>query len=467
MLFNSLDFFIFAIIFFALWPFLRKRDNVRWLYITAASFIFYGWWDWRFLFLITGSGFFNYFLGLLIERRRHPVLLWIAVIGNLSVLGIFKYADFTVHNFNWFLNMFGYGHQIPLPELILPVGISFYTFQAMSYTLDIYSGKLTSARNLLHLMAFLSCFPQLVAGPIVRASDFLPQLETPGCASREDRWEGVQLIIWGYLKKCLIADNLAPMVNTIFQNSTEYSGLLCWWGAMLGFAFQIYGDFSGYSDIAGGLARWMGYHFPINFNQPYTARSFRDFWGRWHISLSTWFRDYVYIPLGGNRCSRMRSNFNMFLTMVISGFWHGASWNFVIWGALHGVFLWCERLLHLQERLSEIVIGRIIGAAITFFCVVIAWVFFRATSFVQAFEILGNLFDNELGPGISLAAYGKALLIEILMLAVVVYLWCEPNRFRLFRLQFWERTKVPGLIFLACVTIFFRGVGGAFIYFQF
>lgn len=153
--------------------------------------------------------------------------------------------------------------------------------------------------------------------------------------------------------------------------------------------------------------------------------------------------------------------------MVISGFWHGASWNFVIWGALHGVFLWCERLLHLQERLSEIVIGRIIGAAITFFCVVIAWVFFRATSFVQAFEILGNLFDNELGPGISLAAYGKALLIEILMLAVVVYLWCEPNRFRLFRLQFWERTKVPGLIFLACVTIFFRGVGGAFIYFQF
>jgi len=471
-LFNSLDFIIFAVIFFTLWPLLRNRDNIRWGYITLASFIFYGWWDWRFLFLIIGCGIFNYGCGEIIARnmrtgKTKKIVITLSIIGNLSILGIFKYLDFSVHNLNWLLNCFGYAHEIPLPSLILPVGISFYTFQAMSYTLDIAKGELKPARNFLHFMAYLSCFPQLVAGPIVRASDFMPQLEQPGKADDSDRYEGLKLIIFGYFKKCVIADNLAPMVNAAFQSSSCRHDSLYWWIIMLGFTLQIFGDFSGYSDIARGLARWMGYHFNINFNNPYTAVSFSDFWRRWHISLSTWFRDYVYIPLGGNRCSKWRSNWNIFLTMLASGLWHGSNWTFIAWGAGHGLLMILERLLHLPQRWYEKYWSKLFSRLIVFFFVVIAWVFFRSETFAQAGSIVTVMLTTSPKTIPATALYGKAELVLILCLTVIVYLWLEPKTLALFRKKIYGLTEVPLFLFLALVAIFFRGVGGAFIYFQF
>lgn len=316
-------------------------------------------------------------------------------------------------------------------------------------------------------MAYLSCFPQLVAGPIVRASDFMPQLEQPGKADDSDRYEGLKLIIFGYFKKCVIADNLAPMVNAAFQSSSCRHDSLYWWIIMLGFTLQIFGDFSGYSDIARGLARWMGYHFNINFNNPYTAVSFSDFWRRWHISLSTWFRDYVYIPLGGNRCSKWRSNWNIFLTMLASGLWHGSNWTFIAWGAGHGLLMILERLLHLPQRWYEKYWSKLFSRLIVFFFVVIAWVFFRSETFAQAGSIVTVMLTTSPKTIPATALYGKAELVLILCLTVIVYLWLEPKTLALFRKKIYGLTEVPLFLFLALVAIFFRGVGGAFIYFQF
>lgn len=471
MLFNSFEFIVFVAVFFAAWPMLRKNNTSRWIYLVTASFIFYGWWDWRFLFLIMGSGFIDFFAGLAMERwpaHRKPFLV-ASVCGNIGSLAIFKYMDFFLGNLNWAMGAAGLEHQAPMLRIILPVGISFYTFQSMSYTIDIYKGQLRPTHNVFHFFAYLALFPQLVAGPIVRAAHLLPQLEKNVPTTEKQRWEGMALIVNGMFKKVVVADTLAPFINEAFATATPVESCAYWWGVMIMFSFQIYCDFSGYSDIARGLAKWMGYDFPVNFDHPYIARSVREFWSRWHISLSTWFRDYVYIPLGGSRGGKYANLRNMWITMVISGFWHGAAWTFVVWGALHALYLSIERLTDWPKKIRAIPGGGHLSVLIVFVLVLISWVFFRAESFSQAATILTHLVDLAHPNLAALRAITNAKVLALLALMAgrqaYVYFGMDTWRWHDTRWAAHLHTAAAALLLAACVL--FRGPGAAFIYFQF
>ena len=470
MLFNSLVFILFALVFFSGWRVLRAKNNVRWLYLTAASFFFYGWWDWRFLLLILGSGFIDYFSALAIARwpSRRRLLLVVSLVGNVGSLGIFKYADFFIGNANWLLGLFGAPVEIPLARLMLPVGISFYTFQSMSYTIDVYRGRLDPTRNVLHFFAYLSMFPQLVAGPIVRASDLLPQLKHAVPTTEKQRWDGFCLIVRGYFKKVVVADTLAPFINAAYGANVPTESSAYWWLIAMMFTFQIYCDFSGYSDIARGLAKWMGYEFPLNFNHPYISRSFREFWERWHISLSSWFRDYVYFPLGGSRRGSAMAFRNLWIVMLVSGLWHGSAWTFVAWGALHAMLLSIERLTNWPRKLSALPGGRHLSALIVFVMIVVSWVFFRAGSFAQAGAVLGQMFTLNFNVhAIPELVHVKAIIVLTVMLFRQVYVHLALDESRLARARWVEYAQpvAMGLLLTAC--IFLRGPGAAFIYFQF
>ncbi len=473
MQFNSLVFILFAILFFIGWPLMRRHNNVRWIYLVIASFIFYGWWDWRFLFLIAGSGFIDYFAGLAMEKYsgRRKTWLILSIIGNVGSLCIFKYLNFGITNANWILSLFGQEMQIPAANIILPVGISFYTFQSMSYTIDVYRGQLKPTRNVFHFFAYLALFPQLVAGPIVRARDLLPQLEEAKPADELQRWDGLNLIAFGFFKKVVIADTLARAVNDAFGAKALEVSCAYWWLIMVMFAFQIYCDFSGYTDIARGLGKWMGYEFPINFRNPYISTSFREFWQRWHISLSTWFRDYVYISLGGSRKGRLWGHINMWITMLISGLWHGAAWHFIMWAAAHSFYLSAERITKWPERLMKLPGGRHLCTLAVFALTVIAWVFFRAQTFVQALSVLGIMFNFS---AINAGVVGKLIdnnAVNVLLLVIgtqlIFYFGLDKAE--------WTRSKstaksifdsaVVAATLLMCVYL--RAPSSTFIYFQF
>jgi alginate O-acetyltransferase complex protein AlgI len=335
----------------------------------------------------------------------------------------------------------------------------------MSYTIDIYRKHLHPTKNVFHFFAYLSMFPQLVAGPIVRASELLPQLEKSHPTTEKERWEGLGLIVHGYFKKVVIADNLAPVVSAAFGATTPSESTLYWWVAITAFAFQIYCDFSGYSDIARGLARWMGYDFLVNFNHPYTASSIREFWSKWHISLSTWFRDYVYIPLGGARKGKTRSHIHMWITMVVSGLWHGAAWNFVIWGALHAFFLTVERITNWPDRLKKLYCGRIIATLIMLVEVWVSWVFFRAESFAQACYILKCMFSFK--GGVSRPITFNAAVILCVVIIEEVYVYFRLDRTRFLSPAKWRVIHPLLWAILIWACIYFRGPGSEFIYFQF
>jgi D-alanyl-lipoteichoic acid acyltransferase DltB (MBOAT superfamily) len=475
MLFNSLIFLIFGLIFFAsLGAINKQKNNIRWAFFTIASFIFYGWWDWRFLFLIIGSGLIDYFSGLLIVKHKkwRTTLLIVSLVGNLGSLAAFKYSGFLAENISTLLSFVNINVDLKsqTPEFlsILPVGISFYTFQSMSYTIDIYRGRLTPTKNILHFFTYLAFFPQLVAGPIVRARDLLPQLTKVRKVSKVENWNGFHLILVGFFKKVVLADNIAPLVNYAFSDVNTSSSTLYWWIVMFGFALQIYFDFSGYSDIARGLAKWMGLHFRVNFNHPYISTSLKEFWTRWHISLSTWFRDYVYIPLGGSKKGKFRSHLNMWITMIVSGFWHGAAWNFIIWGALHAMYLSLERITKIPIILSKRSILKPFAFLLMIFQVLIAWVFFRAESFNQAIDIIRNMLSFNLKTdwkghsdfqlGLTFILIG--ILIEILYFISIKskYTLTRENRNTIQIIQF---------ILMIVAIILFRGKGQEFIYFQF
>lgn len=469
MQFNSLEFLFFCAIFYALWHGLCRGNNGRWAFLTAASFLFYGWWDWRFLLLLAGTGLIDFYAAAAIVRWPSARTFWLtaSLVTNLGSLAIFKYLDFFTSNANHVLTFCGLETQIPLPHLLLPVGISFYTFQSMSYTIDVYRGQLKPTRNVLHFFAYLSMFPQLVAGPILRASDLLPQLMESPRLTEAKRWRGTQLIAWGLFKKMVIADSVALISNRAFAvENVEIGGCVFWWLAAAAFAVQIYCDFSGYSDIACGLACWMGYTFPVNFNHPYVACSMSDFWGRWHISLSTWFRDYLYIPLGGSRRGMIRSHANMWLTMLASGIWHGANWTFVAWGALHALLLSIERLTKWPERLARLPGGHVFSTLVTLTLVLVSWVFFRAENVAQALQIVVRMFDFSTFAVSDVRAFNsRAVAITVLFLLAEL-------RF-LVKLPTWSPVRVVAplrpvfiaVILVACV--YFRGPGNAFIYFQF
>ena len=440
--------------------------NYKLVLLTIASFIFYGWWDWRFLFLILFSGLVDYFAALAMDKvqRYRKVLLIASLLANVGSLSVFKYSGFIAQNIDQLLGT-SLGEGIHEFFLITPVGISFYTFQSMSYTIDVYKRKLKPTKNILQFFAYLSMFPQLVAGPIVRAKDMLPQLLEQRKTVKNDQWEGFRLIVSGYFKKMLIADNLAPIVVSAFSQSVVDANSVFWWGAILAFAFQIYCDFAGYSDIARGLAKWMGYDFPDNFNHPYVATSLRDFWTRWHISLSTWFRDYIYIPLGGSKKGKLRAHFNMWITMVVSGLWHGAAWTYVAWGALHALFLSLERVVKWPTQKFSNQFIRFIAWLIVMIQVLVAWVFFRAESIPQALEIIKVMFAFNGAWFLGWEFNGSVFIVMMVLRELLVYTGIEK------RLKWQGQIGALAEMFwyaiLIAIIIFFRGQGSEFIYFQF
>jgi D-alanyl-lipoteichoic acid acyltransferase DltB (MBOAT superfamily) len=400
MLFNSFEFLVFLPIVFLLYWFVFRPLKIQNLFILVASYVFYGWWDWRFLFLIALTSSFSFISGVLIEKYEGK-RVWqkyvsaANIILNLGILGVFKYYNFFAENFEALFRSFGIYVDWPTLHFLLPVGISFYTFQALSYSIDVYQKKLPACRDAIAFFAYISFFPQLVAGPIERATNLLPQMLRSRTFDYASAVDGCRQILWGFFKKMIVADNCAYVVNTIWDTYSEQSPFMLLVGAIF-FTFQIYGDFSGYSDIAIGTARLFGINLMRNFNFPYFSRDIAEFWRRWHISLTTWFRDYIYIPLGGSRCSKVKQFRNTMVIFLVSGFWHGANWTFVVWGAYHALLFLPLMLMGKNRKYTDVVAaGKLFpslkewgGVLFTFFLVVIGWIIFRSESISQAWDYL-------------------------------------------------------------------------------
>ncbi len=408
MLFNSVDFAIFLPIFFILYWFVTKNNlKLQNLLIVVASYFFYGWWDWRFLSLILFSTIVDFWVGIKLSnvqnKTKRKILLWTSILVNLGFLGFFKYYNFFLDNFIASFSFIGIEIKANSLNIILPIGISFYTFQTLSYTIDVYKRKLEPTFNFIAFSAFVSFFPQLVAGPIERAKSLLPQFYKKRTFQFDKATDGIRQILWGLFKKIVIADNCAEYANMIFNNSADYSGSTLIIGVLC-FTFQIYGDFSGYSDIAIGTAKLFGFNLMRNFAFPYFSRDIAEFWRRWHISLSTWFRDYLYIPLGGSRGGTLMKVRNTFIIFVVSGFWHGANWTFIVWGALNAIYFIPVLLLNRnRDNLGIVAQGNLfptlkefLTIVTTFSLTVFAWIFFRAENLGQAFNIISEIFSESL-----------------------------------------------------------------------
>lgn len=470
MIFNSLDFLIFIIIFFILWPVFRKNNNSRWLFIVSASLLFYGWWDWRFVFLILFSGLVDYISGFFLARntKRKKIILACSLIANLGSLSIFKYSVFFATLLQDFFNVFSLNidliSRIPSFALILPVGISFYTFQSLSYTIDIYRGRLQPTRNILHFFSYLTMFPQLVAGPIVRASDFLDQLKTNRIASDLEKWNAIKMICFGLFQKVVIADNLSYFIDSAYENKTAYNGSVYWWVVSIAFSLQIYNDFSGYSLIARGIAKYMGFHFKMNFNHPYLANSIRQFWARWHISLSTWFRDYVYIPMGGSYKGVYKAIIALTITLLLSGLWHGANYTFIAWATLNVIFLLFERYTKWTNRLK---LYTPILILIIFIQVTISWVYFRAENIQQANMIIGELFSFEKSDLTFFDTYRNNIFFLLWGILIEIGVYLKRSHFSVLRFYKRNNLDIVTVSVSIIMILFFRGEGQQFIYFQF
>ena len=400
MLFNSISFLLFLPIVFAIYWLVNKRSLLLQNgLLLLASYFFYSCWDWRFLFLLIFSTLLDYYSGLKIfnanSQKNKTIWLWISISINLGFLAVFKYYDFFIESFVQVLQKLGFQSHFSTLNFILPVGISFYTFHGLSYVIDIYKNRISPEKNIIHYSLFVTYFPLLVAGPIERATHLLPQIKKERVFNYNQAVEGLKQIVWGLFKKVVVADNCAFFVNQIFQNSSSYSTTELWLGMFL-FSFQIYGDFSGYSDIALGTSKLFGIDLLKNFNFPYFSRDIADFWRRWHISLSSWFRDYVYIPLGGSKGNKAQQLRNVFIIFLISGFWHGANWTFIFWGFLHAM-LFIPLLIFNKNRASlsddKLNLKAYVKIVGTFILVSFAWVFFRADSLNAAFHYLYNMFD--------------------------------------------------------------------------
>ncbi|MEQ7155857.1 MBOAT family O-acyltransferase [Brevundimonas aurifodinae] len=394
MLFPTLAFGVFFLfVYFTAWS-LDRENGRRKLFLLLASWVFYAQWDWRFVGLLIASAVLNWGVAAVIARAdqagRRKLWVGLGVAANLLILGVFKYYGFFVEQAGELLARVGWERDLPLLEIVLPVGISFFTFQGISYVVDVYRGRTPPAKSLLDVMLLMSFFPHLVAGPIVRASDLLPQFDRVPRLTREMAAHGFLLIGWGLFKKTVIASELSVrLVDPVFFDPSAY-GALDLTAAVYAYAVQIYCDFSAYSDMAIGTAALLGYSFPRNFDQPYRAKSMQDFWRRWHISLSSWLRDYLYVPLGGGRKGLVRSCLNVFITMLLGGLWHGAAWTFVAWGALHGGVQVIERLGRAAFG-DRKVIPTWIGVIVTFHIVCLGWILFRSESFPMAMEVLAGL----------------------------------------------------------------------------
>jgi alginate O-acetyltransferase complex protein AlgI len=469
MLFPTLDFLLFFIVVLALMVPFAHQHTLRKLVLVIASYWFYAQWNWHYCFLLAGSSLLTYAGGLAIgaasSARARKLIVGVTVGLHLLLLSTFKYLDFLVGSANHLMHAFGTGRELPFMEIILPIGISFFTFHGISYLVDVYRGDVAVCRRLIDILLYLSFFPQLVAGPIVRAAFFLPQLARPS-AERVPIAEPILLIIGGLFKKVVIATYLATdLVDPVFFDPSRY-GTVDLLLAAYGYAVQIYCDFSAYSDIAIGLAALLGYRFPINFDQPYRAQSLREFWQRWHISLSSWLRDYLYKPLGGSRGGRWFTARNLMITMLLGGLWHGAALKFVVWGGLHGVGLVIERWLQpWSGTWARTCLGRVVATLIVFHIVCLGWILFRADSFATVLVYLGALVQ---GPAGELQATPFTVVLLVLGLGLHAVPRDLPGRLaRMFVI-------VPAWIWgvtagIAVATIDALGPEGVapFIYFQF
>ena len=475
MLFNSLPFLLFFPTFLVLYFLSRGRARM-WICV-AASYLFYAWWDWRFLAVLIGSTALDFLIGLRLgmssEPRLRRILVLVSVTANLGLLGFFKYFHFFADSFVRASSAIGLAVNEPFLQIILPVGISFYTFQSLSYTLDVYWRHIDVEHDFARYAAFVAFWPQLVAGPIVRARHLLPQLR------RDHRFDGhafvvgLHLMIWGFFKKVVIADSLAAVVDARFATPGAHGTLSLLVGVGF-YAFQIYCDFSGYSDIAIGAARVLGFDFGLNFDKPYFSRSFSEFWTRWHISLSSWLRDYLYIPLGGNRNGTIATYRNLMIVMLLGGLWHGANWTFVLWGTLHGVFLIAQRLTsNRYRRMAESLglpepVRAALAVSTVFVLTCFAWIFFRASSVGVALDIIGRIFttgalwDTRVPMAFDVA---KGLFVIGVLLASEV-IGSRPRVRGALNGSVWPRLALASAM-LWGIVLFGTFAGARFIYFQF
>jgi alginate O-acetyltransferase complex protein AlgI len=473
MLFDTPVFFVFLVLVVAgYWLLKWRKQNV---FLLIASYFFYGWWDWRFLGLILISTIVDFYCARYISRSdnavRRKFLLTLSISLNLGFLGFFKYFDFFIDSFSSTMTALGLPVNVTLMRILLPPGISFYTFQALAYIVDVYFGRLEPSESLLDYALFISFFPHLIAGPIQRPSHLLPQVQSPRTFDAQKFSDGILLILTGLFRKCVIADNCALLANAAFNGKMGEPTLPIVLLGTYAFAWQIYGDFSGYSDIARGAAQLMGFHFMVNFRQPYLSFSLQDFWRRWHISLSTWLRDYLYIPLGGSRGSEKRTYRNLMITMLLGGLWHGANWTFVVWGGIHGLGQSIERFLRTHagsrheptspQSWAHVWLKRIF----IFHVVCIAWIFFRAQSLHDAVHFLAGVGVAEWRPEF-ITAYKFLALFTVPLFLMDLCLEARDEEFLFQKLQPVSQWAFASALFVI-VALFSANEANAFIYFQF
>jgi alginate O-acetyltransferase complex protein AlgI len=483
MLFNSLHFAVFLpVVFILYWFVTNKNLKLQNALLLVASYFFYACWDWRFLFLLFFSTVLDFFTGHKIKNATDPFVkrkwFWLSIMVNLGFLGLFKYFNFFADSFAQLLSLGGLKVNAWSLNLILPVGISFYTFHGLSYVIDIYYDRINAEKNVIDYAVFVSFFPLLVAGPIERATHLLPQIKKTRDFDYTKAVDGCRQILWGLFKKIVIADNCAQYANEIFNHSSQYSGSILMLGAIF-FSFQIYGDFSGYSDIALGVSKLFGIELLRNFTFPYFSRDIAEFWRRWHISLSSWFKDYLYIPLGGNKGGLLKKIRNTFIIFIVSGVWHGANWTFIFWGALNAMYF-LPLLLADKNRINMDVVayGKIIPSmkevfqiALTFGLTAFAWIFFRAESLGHAFQYISNLFKYP-GSYYCLGIYLNYSSILVLIIIFMIIEWIgREGSFALSSIDKYLN-KYFRWIFYFSITliIYFNGYFSEsieFIYFQF
>ena len=481
MLFNSIEFLVYLpIVFLAYWFIFRSRKMQN-LFLVIASYVFYGWWDWRFLLLIAFTSLCSYASGIMIGHQSlkpsggGKIIAVSNIVINLFILCIFKYFNFFIENFEALFRSFGYKMDMITLDIILPVGISFYTFQALSYTIDVYRRKIQPTHDIIEFFAYISFFPQLVAGPIERATNLLPQFQNKRQFDYEKSVDGMRQMLWGFFKKLVVADNCAYAVNNFWDSYDLLPGFSILLIGVL-FSFQIYCDFSGYSDIAIGTARLFGINLMRNFNYPYFSRSIPEFWRRWHISLMTWFRDYIYFPLGGSRCARWKLIRNTIIVFLISGLWHGANWTFICLGLYHACLIALFIMLGINTKPKEdLVVGKrfssikdILMMIITFLLVMFGWMIFRAESMTQFQDIIRALFANEFFD--SSQIYGKTFLLNVIVLLFIE--WLQRNKQHTLQLpNNWlfqhqsARWALYVMFYLYIITA--TGYSQTFLYFQF
>lgn len=472
--FNSLEFVAFVAAFFLFWPLVRKNNTARWTYLTVSSLFFYSWGFSKYVWLLLLTGLIDYSAGIAMERfpNRKKLLLWLSLASNLGALAAFKYVDFVIYNINTVMSWTSPSTQpMDYLRLGLPLGISFYTFESMSYTIDVYRGRFKPTHNILKFYAFLALFPRLAAGPIVRASTFIPQLDRYNPISPMKWWSGTRLIVYGLFKKAVIADQVAGFVDEAFIGTQITGSTWDWWFVLACFGVQLYADFSGYSDIGRGLGKWMGLEFPVNFNHPFYSETTTRYYSRWHMSLMAWFRDYLYYPLAGKDLrNRRRAMAALIVTYVVSGFWHGAAWTFMCWGGWFVMILAYERLTGFQEKLMKMKpIGPAVASIIAMLLITPTGVFFRATDVSQAFSIIGRMFAFDGFNPI------ETVLKHPFEVACVLFvhgrtLWFRlpiPERIHRTRRRMRVYTEPLELATLLVIAVFLRGPGHNFVYFQF